>query len=126
MPRVDKRVTHIAGVELDYPLFITNEFNSTNYIGEREFNNAGKNNEFIQPKGDSTLEVIVSSNEHGWVRYETIKQLQQIDQLSPFTLDFDDTTSDTYSFDHTKVPIEKESLYYGAEWYTITLNLVKV
>lgn len=120
-----KKVTSIDGIAFDYPLYISSEFDISDYIGERSVAIDGSSVMFVQAKGAFTKEVSLTSKDTGWVTKDTKDLLiNTIDELSK-TVIFDDTTTGTYYYDHTKTPISFSPLYEGSLWYTIEINLVK-
>ena len=120
-----KRVVSIDGIVFDKKLFISSEFDVDNYIGESSIAIDGSSVMFVQPKGSMTKDVQIYSKDSGWVHVDTKDLLMNNADELPKTVVFDDASSGTYYYDHTKVPIEFTSLYDGALWYTIKINLLK-
>jgi 4-hydroxyphenylpyruvate dioxygenase-like putative hemolysin len=120
-----KRVTTIDGIILDYKLFISSEFDADDYIGSRTIAVDGSSIMFIQAKGSMSKEIEIYSKDNGWVS-EAKKELlmSSVDDLA-IIVEFDDLSSATYYYDHTKTPMRFDPLYEGSEWYSITINLLK-
>lgn len=120
-----KKVLTIDGISLDYPLYISSEFDVDDFIGERDVAIDGSSVQFIQAKGAFTKEVSIYSKQSGWVSKETKDLLiSSVDELAK-VVEFDDLSSATYYYDHTKIPVKFDSLYEGSIWYTIEINLLK-
>jgi hypothetical protein len=120
-----KRVVKFDGITLDYPMFISTEFDIDNYIGKKRLTIDGSSVLFVQPKGALTNEVQIYSKDSGWVS-DSIKNslIDTVDELAKI-VEYDDATTDTFYFDHTKVPLTFTPLYSGALWYNVTFNLLK-
>ncbi len=120
-----KRVVSIDGIDFDNSMFISSEFDVDDYIGERSVAIDGSSVMFIQAKGAMTSEVSIYSKNSGWIHKDTKDLLMNnVDNLGKLVT-FDDASSDTYYYDHTKTPITFDSLYEGALWYNVTINLLK-
>ena len=120
-----KRVVSIDGITFDNKLFISSEFDIDNYIGERSIAIDGSSIMFVQAKGSMTSDVSVYSKDSGWIHRDTKDLLtNNVDELGKLLV-FDDTSSYTYYYDHTKIPLEFTPLFEGSLWYTVTINLVK-
>ena len=120
-----RRVSKIDNIQLNYPLYISTEFDVDNYIGEKSIAIDGSSVMFVQTKGSLTNEVEISSDGDCWV-HETIKdQLMTIVDDQPKTITYTDGTTDTFYFDHTKTPLSFKPIYNGALWYNATLNMLK-
>lgn len=120
-----KRVVSIDGIVLDNPLFISSEFDIDNYMGSSEVAIDGSSVVFVQAKGAFTKQVQVYSKTSGWISEATKDSLSLIVDTSAKILVFDDASSDTYYFDHSKTPLKFISLYEGSLWYTTEINLLK-
>lgn len=120
-----KRVTKIDGVILDNKCFISTEFDIDDYIAERQIAVDGSSVVFIQAKGAMTNEVSITSKSSGWISDVTKDAL--IDTVDEFAkvVEFDDGTSATYYYDHTKVPLQVSPLYEGSLWYNVEINMLK-
>ncbi len=120
-----KRVTKIDGVTLDNKCFISTEFDIDDYIADRQIAIDGSSVLFVQAKGAMTNEVSITSKNSGWVSDTTKDALiNTVDELAK-VVEFDDATTATYYYDHTKVPLQLTPLYEGSLWYNVELNLLK-
>ena len=120
-----KRVISIDGITLDYKLFISSEFDADNYIGSKQIAIDGSSIVYVQPKGSMTKEVSIYSKDNGWVSEAKKDLLMSSVDEAVKTVEFDDASSGTYYYDHTKTPMTFDALYEGAEWYSVTINLLK-
>jgi len=120
-----KRVVTFDGISLDYPLYISTEFDIDNYIGTSSLAIDGSTVMFIQPKGAMTNQVQIYSKTDAWVS-DTIKNslMSGVDDLAK-TVTYSDGSSDIFFYDHTKTPLQFTPLYNGALWYNVTFNLLK-
>ena len=120
-----RKVSKIDNIVLNYPLYISTEFDVDNYIGKKSIAIDGSSVMFVQAKGALSNEVEVSSNGDAWV-HETIKdQLMTIVDENEKVITYTDGTTDTFHFDHTKLPLSFKPIYNGALWYNVTINLLK-
>jgi len=120
-----KRVTKIDGVTLDNKCFISTEFDIDDYIAERQIAVDGSSVVFVQAKGTMSNEVQITSKSSGWIKEETKDALIDTVDESAKVIEFDDNTSATYYYDHTKVPLQFSPLYEGCLWYNVEINLLK-
>ena len=120
-----KRVNTIDGVVLDYPLFISSEFDVNNHIGTRSVAIDGSSVMFIQPRGALSKEVQIYSGDNGWVSEAVKEQLMLKVDNEVIIVEFSDSSTETYYFDHTATPLSFTPLYEGAEWYSVQMNLLK-
>ena len=81
---------------------------------------------FVQNKGSMTKEVTLTSKDTGWIHKDTKDLILALIDTATHTVNFSDTTSGTYYFDHSKVPVVFKSIYEGADWYTVDIHLVEV
>jgi len=120
-----KRVKKIGNVELDKNVFISTEFDIDDYIGERTVAIDGSSVVFVQAKGAMSREVRVYSKDSGWQKNTTVDALMSAVNTSSITITYTDDTTDTFYYDHTKIPLKVTPLFEGALWYNIELNLLK-
>ena len=120
-----KRVVSIDGIPFDNLMFISSELKIDDYIAEKILAIDGSSVLFAQTKGALTKEVIIDSGENGWISKATKDLLIATVDLTSKTVVFDDATTGTYYYDHTKTPITFTELYEGSDWFTIEMNLLK-
>lgn len=106
-------------------MYISTEFDIDDYLGTKDIAVDGSTVMFVQAKGSMTREVQVYSKSNAWVEEATKVLLEaSVDMLS-LQVTFDDLSSGTYYYDHSKVPISFEPLYLGCVWYNVTINLLR-
>jgi hypothetical protein len=120
-----KRVKSIDGVTLDNNCFISTEFDIDDYIGERNIAIDGSSVVFVQAKGAMTREVKIYSKDSGWIHKDTKDLIIATVDTTAKTVVYSDDTSDTFYYDHSRVPVSFQPLYEGSLWYTIEINLLK-
>lgn len=121
-----RRVTSIDSVVLDHTCFISTEFVIANYIGTRSITIDGSSSIFTQLKGENTLEAQITSKGSGWVSRATKNKLMASVNIDNIVVEFNDASSETYTYDHTKIPMKFTPLYEGADWFSVEINLRKV
>lgn len=120
-----KRAVSIDGITFDYPLFVSSEYETDDFVGNQKLSNNGKTTKFVQNKISNTKEEVLFSNENGWVSSAVKSQLLLSANLNAVEVEFDDASTGTYYYDFTKIPISFVPLYEGAEWFKVTINLLK-
>lgn len=120
-----KKVISIDGITLDRSCFISSEYDADDFLGASEVAIDGSTILFVQPKGALTKEVQITSRGSGFQKKQTKELLMASVGVSPIVVGFDNSTSDTYYYDHSRTPLQFEPLYDGSIWYTLTINLLK-
>ena len=120
-----KRVTIIDGITLDNACFISSEFDVDDFIGQRSVAIDGSSILYVQAKGSMTKQVQITSKMSGWITSDTKDLLFASVDMNSILVEFDDTSSDTYYYDHEKVPMKITPLYEGSLWYNVEINLLK-
>ena len=120
-----KKVTHIDGIELDYPMYISTEFDIDDYLASKDIAIDGSTIMYVQPKGAMTREVQIYSKSNAWVEEATKDLLTASIDTTVIVVTFDDTSTANYYYDHSKVPISFDPLYLGCLWYNVTINLIR-
>jgi len=120
-----KRVVSFDGIELDNKMFISTEFDVDDYIGTRSIAVDGSSVMFVQAKGAFTKEVSIYSKDSGWISTTTKDLLFNSVDTEPKVVVYSDATTDTFYYDHTKVPFKVEPIFEGSEWFTVEFNLIK-
>lgn len=120
-----KKAIKIGGLYLTYPLEVSSEMESNNYISQKNLATDGSTIIFAQPKDDLSLEVTLSSGKFGWQEDSVRTALMGMVGTTPVTVLYDDGTSDSYVFDHTKVPMRFTELYSGSCYFSVEIKLLK-
>ena len=120
-----KRVISIDGVPLDNKCFISSEFDVDDFIGQRSIAIDGSSILYVQAKGSMTKQVQITSKMSGWITSDTKDLLIATITTLGIVVSFDDSSSNTYYYDHSKVPMKLTPLYEGALWYNVEINLLK-
>ena len=120
------RVVSIGGVILDYPLFISTNEVYNEHIGFEDMTPSGNLVQHIQPIGSLNKEVVLYSKGNAWLKFNTIKELYNLDFKSLHEVVFTDNSVSSYLFNNNKKNvIEAYATYNGSLWYNVIINLIR-
>lgn len=120
-----KKVITIDGISLDNPCYISTEFDIDDFIGQRSVAIDGSSIMFVQAKGAMTKEVQITSKSNGWIESDTRDLLIASVDENSIIIEYDDLSTDTFYYDHTKTPLKLTPLYSGSLWYNVEINMLK-
>lgn len=119
-----KRAVSIDDIIFNYPLLVSDNYNSDDYVGSLKNTTGGKlvDNSII--KGSLTKKISLLSGDGGWIDFDTKKKLIENIDTSVKIVKFNDDSSINYNYDLEK-PLEFEEIYQNAKWYKIKINLME-